>query len=377
MANKPLKSIKFPGLPDTYIIEGLSETAKAALLACFRGVLWASEDGQALYNNLYAALYRDEPIEPYYDILKMSYSAGGIAPQNMFSWESETRTYKQKRLVSKLQLTNRASLRTVFPCTSGVVKAQDGYQICVYEFDGIAFASSNDQNPTTDTRNLFGITNGLNFNWPSDPNVTPRPTPDTPTWVDSYTIENPNCKYVLIAFRKTDNSDWTQSELQNMYGTVYTASLSPYRKLSEVANFKGGFSYTTGSIVKDEMVTETGFETSHKRNYVKEVAATARAVSGFLPIVNGIFKSADTTKYQLCVYQINFEGQIMWDINNPYVSATNGNPAWANEFDLSVSANKDDIFCVCISFKKLDNTEFTQEELSNMYGTVFTYEEAE
>lgn len=63
MANRPLKSIKFPGLPDTYTIEALSSEAKAALLACFTHVAWIDEHGQDYYNALYEALYRELPPE--------------------------------------------------------------------------------------------------------------------------------------------------------------------------------------------------------------------------------------------------------------------------------------------------------------------------
>lgn len=357
---------------------GLSDEAKAALLACFDGVLWASsEDGETLYDDLYAALYKQKPIkELYYDISKAEFTIGGFAPETVWSNDGTTRTRQWNRMVRKNQLTNRAGLKATFPCTSGTINAEDGYQIVVYELSGIGFVSNHYHHPETSITNVFGLTNGLNINWHSDPNVTPAPPVDTPEWVSSYTIESANCQYVLIGIRKTDNSDWTQEEIERPYGTVFTANIFPKTKISDVATFKGGYSYTEGDTVKDESITEVGFNRTHTRKYVKEIATSARAVSGFLPITNGKLKSADVTKYQLCVYQINIEGQIMWDSSNPYISATNGNPTWANEFDLSISANKDDIFCVCISFKKLDGTEFTQEELSSMYGTVFTYEES-
>ena len=84
MANKPLKSIKFPGLADTYTVPqvdetltvegaaadaktvgdaidaiepGLSETAKTALLSCFAHVAWTDEHGQDYYDALADALY--------------------------------------------------------------------------------------------------------------------------------------------------------------------------------------------------------------------------------------------------------------------------------------------------------------------------------
>jgi len=84
MANKPLKSIKFPGLADTYTVPqvddtlaitgaaadakavgdaieaiepGLSSEAKTALLNCFAHVAWVDEHGQNYYDALESALY--------------------------------------------------------------------------------------------------------------------------------------------------------------------------------------------------------------------------------------------------------------------------------------------------------------------------------
>lgn len=90
MANKPLKSIQFPGLADTYtvpriddtliregyaadakvvgdalraIVPGLTDEAKEALLACFRNVAWLNweESGESLYNALCEALDVEPP----------------------------------------------------------------------------------------------------------------------------------------------------------------------------------------------------------------------------------------------------------------------------------------------------------------------------
>ena len=90
MANKPLKTIKFPGLNDVYTIPQpdasltdnnkyapagvvgteldeldakideigeLTEDVKVALLQCFRNVAWINEHGQDYYEALYNALY--------------------------------------------------------------------------------------------------------------------------------------------------------------------------------------------------------------------------------------------------------------------------------------------------------------------------------
>lgn len=74
MANKPLKSIKFPGLPDTYTIEGLSSNAKAALLACFRHVaLWTDGNGQTYIDALENALY-----EGNYPRITATFNSGAV-----------------------------------------------------------------------------------------------------------------------------------------------------------------------------------------------------------------------------------------------------------------------------------------------------------
>jgi len=352
--------------------EGISDEVKEALLACFNHVIWDDiETGQSAYDDLYDALYGSKPHKaPYYDVSKMIYNAGGVAPAPSFTFNGSTRNENNYGILYSNTLANRARLQTVIPCENGTITANEGYEVCAYLFDDISFSSNWEYDPATDTRNNFGVNNPLNFYRESQ-----EAEWNIPAWVSSSTIENSDCKYIMLVFRKTDNTEWTSDELKNMYGTVFTASLAPRKRLFDVATFKGGYSYTEGSLVKSESITEIGFTSAHTRKRAIETAAAARAVSGFLPIASGRFKSADETKYQLCVYQINFIGQIMWDANNPYISATNGNPAWSNAFDLSVSANKNDIFGVYISFKKLDSTEFTQEELSNMYGTVFTYEE--
>lgn len=78
MAQIPLKSIKFPGLPDTYTIDGgLSEEAKAALLACFEHVAWVDEHGQDHYDALYSALYNSSGSGYAWN------SASGVAPIGM------------------------------------------------------------------------------------------------------------------------------------------------------------------------------------------------------------------------------------------------------------------------------------------------------
>lgn len=63
MANKPLKSIKFPNLPDTYTIDGFTEEIKQALLQLASKVAYIDDDGQTYYNDLYDALYPSKTLE--------------------------------------------------------------------------------------------------------------------------------------------------------------------------------------------------------------------------------------------------------------------------------------------------------------------------
>ena len=73
MGTKPLKSITFPGLPDTYTVDpGLSEEAKAALLACFENVAWATPNGDSYYRALANALNNAD-----YPMITASYVSSG------------------------------------------------------------------------------------------------------------------------------------------------------------------------------------------------------------------------------------------------------------------------------------------------------------
>ena len=61
MANTPLASLKFPGLPDTYTIpkndELVNDGVKSALLQLAQKVAYVDEHGQDYYDDLYNALY--------------------------------------------------------------------------------------------------------------------------------------------------------------------------------------------------------------------------------------------------------------------------------------------------------------------------------
>lgn len=101
---------------------------------------------------------------------------------------------------------------------------------------------------------------------------------------------------------------------------------------------------------------------------------TARACMDF-PIYNNnyVFASADTSKYQIAVYDVQDLNKVA--ISGGYMpAAVDGygyqggtkSVAWAN----SDSATTDYAW---VAFKKLDGTDFTAEEIANAEGTIFTY----
>lgn len=63
MANKPLKSLTFPGLSDTYTIDSVSADLKTALLQLASKVAYIDDQGQDYYQDLYDALYPTAELE--------------------------------------------------------------------------------------------------------------------------------------------------------------------------------------------------------------------------------------------------------------------------------------------------------------------------
>lgn len=345
MAQIPLKSIKFPGLPDIYTIDGgLSEEAKAALLACFEHVAWVDDNGQNYYNALYAALNKN-PIAPLYSMRKMTYDIGAIRISKVKTTPGGSTYANYCMTDDDNSLSTRARMHTLFPAHSGTITAKSGYELVCYEFAEIGFASNNVN--ADDSINRHGRYYCL------DTDTNP------PQWGTSHTIINSACKYIFAAFRKTDQSAWSETELTNMYGVVFEADLQPSYRFFDIANFVNNTTLKPGALV----VPNQGYR------YVTTEAVAARAYMGFIPVNSGIFKSANPEKYKISVYQVNSLGGIVQDTSNPHNSQNW--PDWADQYTIFL----DETSAVCISFKKVDGTNFTDDEINNMFGTVFTYEE--
>lgn len=101
---------------------------------------------------------------------------------------------------------------------------------------------------------------------------------------------------------------------------------------------------------------------------------TARACMDF-PIYNNnyVFTSADTSKYQIAVYDVQSLSRVT--IPSSYMpAAVDGyghqggtkSVSWVNSDSVTTDY-------AWVAFKKLDGTDFTAEEIANIEGTVFTY----
>ena len=323
---------------------GMTADIKAALLTCINHVAWSDDNGDNCYNALKTALNYIS-IAPLYSFDKIGYEIGALSINNVYETPGDLSTPADYKLVNNNDnLNTRARMVGLIPAKKGtVLTAKSGYEIVVYQFAEIGFRSSGRY--ADDTRNSHG-------NYYCLDSVV-----QAPAWGTSYIVANDNCNYIRVAFRKISHDAWTQDEMTNFYGTVFTAKLCPEFRYFDVAEYVGGKTFIGGDIV----IAGT------TDRYVKEQTNSARAIMRYVPVTKGIFKSADANKYQISVYQISSIGAFIRDTSNPH---DNGYPSWADQYTIHL----DGVTAVCMSFKKLDGTDFTSDELANMYGTVFTYE---
>lgn len=86
MATKPLKSITFPDLPDTYVIEGVTDEIKDALLQIASKVAYIDDDGADYYQDLYDALYNTTwPVTNTLTHCSSSNTAGSVVKGEAYS----------------------------------------------------------------------------------------------------------------------------------------------------------------------------------------------------------------------------------------------------------------------------------------------------
>ena len=215
MANIPLKTIKFPGLPDTYTVPQIDDTltqsgkaadakatgdeiadlksdlsyvftnaAKEALLACFAHVAWTGRDGQDYYNALEAALATEAPP---FTVAIINRESIGKASNKYCSANSN--------------ITARCRFNTPVKNDSYTIKSADitKYQVNVF-------------NLLNDTLTEFVIDNVSYHGYELSDGT------ETPTWSDTVQVTG---AYFWCSFKKLDGTDFTTDEIENAQGTVY------------------------------------------------------------------------------------------------------------------------------------------------------------
>lgn len=110
-------------------------------------------------------------------------------------------------VLSKKDIKARARITEWISCTSGTFTSLDSskYLINVYESSSTKVRTENDIEGEGYILNGGTVNNGKG-------------------WTDTWTILSNECKYVKIAFKKIDNTDFTTEELANMCGVVFAYS---------------------------------------------------------------------------------------------------------------------------------------------------------
>lgn len=163
---------------------GLSDDAKTALLACLAHVAWIDEDGPDYYDALETALYTEKvPFE--------------VAMVNKSSIGKTTSVYCS----SMDNITARCRFDVPVKNNGYTINSTDTtkYQVNVY-------------NLINDTLTEFTV-DGTTYSGYA------LSDSETPTWQDSIVVTG---NYFWCAFKKLDGTDFTNDEIENAFGTIYS-----------------------------------------------------------------------------------------------------------------------------------------------------------
>ena len=241
---------------------GLSDDAKAALLACFEHVAWSGNNGQDYYDALETALYAqksglsakftqgNDKYYPFDDLNSLkehlvvtytneqgqsdtitNYTLSGIlvigTSRISVNYNGLTATLFTV-VVSDLTIINKYTYGTVRP-------ALDGKWYFFVSDQATARARTDLFKNQNYTFNILNTTKySISGNNNSDGILREFEMEDgtqkqgylmtenvTPSWASSFTATS---NYAVLAFKKNDGTDFTQSEIENAYGTIYTVS---------------------------------------------------------------------------------------------------------------------------------------------------------
>ena len=177
------------------VVPGLSEEAKAALLACFAHVAWIGTDGQDYYDALEEALY-DEPV-PINPFENAEYGIGG--------WSISINPTSRTTVTQRNELENRAGSVVPISCLNGSLVAKTGYNINAHFLTGLTYGTwTYDIDGSTKEGYLDGLYDDTtHYQWDTEKTI-PR-----------------EAMYACVSVKKTDNTDFTASEIAALYGTAF------------------------------------------------------------------------------------------------------------------------------------------------------------
>lgn len=244
---------------------GLKDAVKSALLACFQNVAWVNANGQTYYDELESALYDKEVVS-----ITATFTQGANVVYDVDSLE-DLKTYLTVTAryddASSATITGYTLSGTLTPGTSTITVtylqktatfnvtvtdylstinfeanawARNGYAAGGYpEYvkASVVAARARCTAPFENHGYVFTVTDGtlyniIVYNITSDQTeyvLTAKNTYDycypgtsnSKSWGESGSSTG---EYVLIGLKKMDNTEFTQLELSNAYGTIFTAT---------------------------------------------------------------------------------------------------------------------------------------------------------
>lgn len=336
MANKPLKTIKFPGLSDTYTVpqidntlevtgaaadakkvgdeisdlkddlneldekidakEGISDDVKEALLACFENVAWIGQDGQTYYDALYTALYAQSPVTRIIAVNNEAYGKNLALDGNYYAKINDGLTARCRFD----PIRNKGSIVNVVDATK--------YSVAIYDLQNnelVDYEVKPEQTIITQQGYLMS-------------------TDVAPSYVKSVEATG---NYFACAFKKESGVDFTTDEIENAEGTIFVIG-----NLSDIVKWNGT---DTGGITqkwidKDQIIGITnpkeyalvsgyGVTGYHESNGGK-VQISAKRATSLSQVIIGDF---DGKTIGLSNYTLSTGAQIAYGIWYGYINPNN------------------------------------------------------
>ena len=223
------------------------------------------------------------------------------------------------------------------------ITTKTGYEMSVYELGDIDFCNTYTISDYQESSELGGFGYCQNHN---------------PSWETQYSSTSQSVKYIMMKFRKSDGSDFSLYEFTHMRGTVFEVTGTTKSAADYFALEAGGYTPTT-------LYHYTDTDKHRVRIVYNDTIGKKRCRSKIIPVSKGNFIAKDG--YLITLYELDeFGRQTIGYSGNTKAS---GYPGYVKEAKI-----RDNCMFVALVFKKTDETDFSDSEIANAYGTVFEYE---